>query len=149
MSFLAVGDTPWELRNVIYGWLEPRESIDPQDVMVLSCDVIWDPKEIAMCDTPEKHEEDDFDDYYGEHRYCGTSGADRADYVAEMVSCNEEHLDGLDSYSASYQMSWVVSNLLGVEDAYPGTDYFNVKFGNYPVWEASLYGGVLLSKEAS
>jgi hypothetical protein len=150
ISFLAHGPTPWEARELIWGWLEPKmeDGVDPWDVVIVSCDVIWDPFELVDCGDEEFHNGDNSDDYF-HHRYCGTTGSDRVDYVAEMISYNEEYLGDVDNAAdAAHRMGWTVAELLGNEEAYPGVDYFNVRYGPYPKWEASLYGGILV-KEAS
>lgn len=152
ISYLTCANTMWRLRDVIWDWLEKlvlESDVDPWDVTVLSCTVTWDPEEMYDCGSHTHDEDDDdYDLHLSEHRYCGTTGVDRYEYVAEMVSYNEEYLGGIDSYEAARRLAWVVSEILGCEDAYPGVDYDNIRHGPFPVWEASLYGGVLI-KEAS
>lgn len=141
--FLVECETPWQLNEVISKWIA-KEKVDPWSVTVISCDLWWDPVEPHMCDTPDVHNEDDFDDYYDEHRYCGTQGGDRLAHACEILEWNDEMLDPKDQQSAVFTLTWVMAELLAVDDAYPGVDFNNIHFGLYPAWSASLHGGVLV-----
>jgi hypothetical protein len=136
---LFAATQPIDLLELVENWVTGNK-YDPDDVFVLSFAIEWDTDLRRDCGT--NHNEEDEDDWGDpEHMWCGTTGWDRLNYIDEQIAAYEEWL-GFSEFDAAVSYArWVVSDIIAEEDAYPGTDFTNIRFGVYRDWAADLCGG--------
>jgi hypothetical protein len=136
-NHLFIGSPIWDLRDMVEKWVL---GYPPERVYIMSFSLVWDINAFANCGKDHDDEDEDYDDC----RWCGTSGVDRLDHISEMLGYDRDWLGGLgtDKHGAAIEASWYAADILAVESAYPGVDFKDFRFGPYPEWEASLYGGM-------